>query len=60
MKIDEVEYKLTTRYKDDLFSTINELRNGEAIRWYEAIAYRTPDGKARMCYADDTSNNWEV
>lgn len=60
INIDGVDYKIL--YSDFIspFDIMSYLHCGEAARYFDKYMYRTKDGQARVCYADDTSNNWDV
>lgn len=60
MKIDGIEYELVTMELDDPFDRCDALKKGQAVRYFDKYIYKTYDGKAKACYADDTNNNWNI
>lgn len=60
IRIDGVDYKVVQSDSCDPFGRMDSIKEGEAVRYFGYYMYKTASGEARMCYADDTDNNFGV
>lgn len=58
--INHVDYQVIESEEPDPFERMALVKAGQAIRYYDKYMYRTASGEARVCYADNPSNNWGV
>ena len=60
LQINGETYKIVESDIINPFERMASVKPGEAVRYYDKYMYRTTCGEARVCYADDPSNNWGV
>lgn len=60
VEINGLKYVLSTNYGNTYYETLDNIKKMEAIRWYNMYLYRTQEDDCRVCYADDTNNNWSI
>lgn len=60
VNIDGTDYQIIASDELDPFERMALVKPGQAIRYYDRYMYRKESGVARVCYADNPSNNWEV
>lgn len=61
IEIDNELYEIVSpNYSDNVYDLVVNLLPMQAIVYGKMYFYRTKDGKAKMCYIDDTRNNTEI
>jgi hypothetical protein len=58
--INDDTYELNQVCATDGLDMVNKLNPMQASRYFDKYVYRTKDGVAMACYADDTMNCWTI
>lgn len=60
ISINGYDYKLNQVDATDGLDMVGKLQPMQASRYFDKYVYRTKDGVAMACYANDTMNCWSI